>query len=115
MVMRVSEGGNSHDDIFSEVPEVALNPLAGLHINDLVATAGKAAFQGIKQPVILAKHVAGLAGKLLDVFTGDKQYQPKKGITGLQMQRGIIIGSIAIYCSPIWPSMKALIVDICLS
>jgi len=74
----VEAKGLGHDD-FSEAPEVALSPLTGLQLKDLLAATGKTAYHGIKQPLTLSKHAASLTGKLLDVFINEKQYQVKKG------------------------------------
>ena len=72
-------GSGVSRDTFSESPEVALNPLTGLHLKDLLAATGKTAYHGIKQPLTATKHAASLTGKIFDVFFGDKQYQAKEG------------------------------------
>ena len=75
---RAKKGSEPCDEVFSEAPEIALNPLTGLHLKDLVAAAGKTTLHGLKQPLTLSKHIASLTGKLLDVLVNDKQYPLKK-------------------------------------
>lgn len=76
---KAKKTGDPGHEVFSETPEVALNPLTGLHLKDLAAATGKTVFHGIRQPVTLTKHAASLTGNLLDVFFSNKRYQPKRG------------------------------------
>ncbi|MEH6581195.1 MAG: alpha/beta hydrolase [Halioglobus sp.] len=57
-------------------PTVALNPLTGFHIDDLRQIAGKAAMQGVRQPLILGKHLASHARKLVDIRAKKTDYKP---------------------------------------
>ncbi|MGI9293078.1 MAG: class II poly(R)-hydroxyalkanoic acid synthase, partial [Pseudomonadales bacterium] len=57
-------------------PTVTLNPLTGLHWEDIREVAAKTALQGLRQPLILSKHVAAHGRKLLDVLAGDTGYTP---------------------------------------
>ena len=60
-------------------PTVALNPLTGFHLDDLVEMAQKTTYQGLLQPAVLTKHVATHGRKLLEIISGDAEYEPDKG------------------------------------
>lgn len=57
---------------------LALNPVVGLNREDLLAAARTTALQGIKQPLILTKHMAGYGRKLVDVLSGENSYSANK-------------------------------------
>ncbi len=57
---------------------LALNPVVGINPDDLVAAARTTALQGIKQPLILTKHMAGYGRKLVDALSGEKPYSAQK-------------------------------------
>jgi polyhydroxyalkanoate synthase len=56
---------------------VTLSPLTGLHPQDLLATAAKVAYQGVRQPLILGKHLSSHARKLVDILASHTDYQPQ--------------------------------------
>jgi poly[(R)-3-hydroxyalkanoate] polymerase subunit PhaC len=66
--------------VLSERPEptVALNPLTGVHIDDLKQIAGRTALQGARQPLILGKHLSSYARKLVEIVANDSRYTPDK-------------------------------------
>ena len=57
---------------------VALNPLTGLHLDDLRGILATTAIQGARQPLILGKHVSSHARKLVDVLAGKTDIKPDK-------------------------------------
>jgi polyhydroxyalkanoate synthase len=56
---------------------LALNPVVGVRIEDLVASARTTAFQAVRQPLVLARSVAGFGRKLVDIAAGDNSYEPE--------------------------------------
>ncbi len=54
---------------------LALNPVVGITAKDLAAAARTTALQGIKQPLILGKHLAGFGRKLVDALSGEASYE----------------------------------------
>ncbi|MEH6549292.1 MAG: alpha/beta hydrolase [Pseudomonadales bacterium] len=73
---------NSQEKLIQQVleehpePTVALNPLTGFHIDDMRQIAAKAALQGMRQPLILGKHLASHARKLVDIRANKANYKP---------------------------------------
>ena len=67
--------------LLQERPEttVALNPMTGLHLDDLRDIAARTALQGVRQPLIFGKHVAGHARKLADILAATGDYSPEPG------------------------------------
>ena len=67
--------------LLQERPEttVALNPMTGLHFDDLRDIATRTALQGARQPLIFGKHVAGHARKLVDILASVGDYSPEPG------------------------------------
>ena len=59
-------------------PTVALNPLTGLHLDDLKDIFSKTAVQGARQPLILAKHAANHTRKLVDILARRADLAPQK-------------------------------------
>jgi len=57
---------------------LALNPVIGISSKELAAAARKTALQGVKQPLILGKHVAGFGRKLVDALSGEASYEANK-------------------------------------
>lgn len=57
---------------------LALNAVVGVDAEDMIAAARTTALQGIKQPLILTKHVAGYGRKLVDSLLGEKSYSAGK-------------------------------------
>jgi len=57
-------------------PTVALNPLTGLHMDDLREAFTATALQGARQPLIFAKHLANHSRKLIDIASGSTEFGP---------------------------------------
>jgi poly[(R)-3-hydroxyalkanoate] polymerase subunit PhaC len=68
------------DQVLSERPEptVALNPLTGLHLDDLKEIFSRTALQGARQPLILGKHLSSHARKLVDILARRAEYAPDR-------------------------------------
>ena len=68
------------DQVLAERPEptVALNPLTGLHLDDLKEIFSKTALQGARQPLILSKHLSNHARKLVDILARRADYAPDR-------------------------------------
>ena len=69
--------------LLQERPEttVALNPMTGLHLDDLRDIAARTALQGVRQPLIFSKHLAVHARKLVDILASAGEYSPAPGDT----------------------------------
>jgi polyhydroxyalkanoate synthase len=59
-------------------PTVALNPLTGLHWEDVRDTARDVALQGMRQPFIFTRHAANHTRKLVDIVSRRTIYTPDK-------------------------------------
>lgn len=57
-------------------PTVALNPLTGLHLDDIVEIVSTTAAQGARQPLILTKHLANHGRKLVDILARRAEIAP---------------------------------------
>ncbi len=57
---------------------LALNPVVGVNPEELIAAVRTTALQGIRQPLILTKHVAGYGRKLVDSLSGEKPYSANR-------------------------------------
>lgn len=69
------------DRILSDKPEptVALNPLTGLHWDDIRDIGRRTSVQGLRQPLLLSKHLAAHARKLLSILAGKQAYSVAHG------------------------------------
>ncbi|MEE4660786.1 MAG: alpha/beta fold hydrolase [Halieaceae bacterium] len=56
---------------------VALSPLTGLHPGDLLQTAARLAYQGLRQPLVFGKHLSSHTRKLVDILASQTDYQPQ--------------------------------------
>ena len=63
-----------------EYPEatVALNPLTGLHLDDLKEIFSRTALQGARQPLLLGKHLSSHARKLAEILARKADFEPEK-------------------------------------
>jgi polyhydroxyalkanoate synthase len=68
-------------ELLEEKPEptVALNPLTGLHFEDIREVFRMTAVQGARQPLIFSKHASNHVRKLLDVLTQRAKLAPGRG------------------------------------
>ena len=57
-------------------PTVALNPLTGLHLDDLKQIAARMLLQGASQPLMLGKHLASHGSKLVDILLRRASFEP---------------------------------------
>jgi len=55
--------------------------MTGLHLDDLREIATRTALQGVRQPLILGKHLSGHARKLVDILASAGEYSPEPGDT----------------------------------
>lgn len=60
-------------------PTVALTPFTGLHFDDLKEIASRTALQGVRQPLILGKHLTSHARKLVEILASSSEYSPEQG------------------------------------
>jgi len=60
-------------------PTVALTPFTGLHFDDLKEIASRTALQGVRQPLILGKHLTSHARKLVEILASGSEYSPEQG------------------------------------
>lgn len=67
-------------DMLAERPEqtVALNPLTGVHLDDLRDTFTRMAVQGVRQPLVLGKHLSSHLRKLVNILADGADYAPDK-------------------------------------
>jgi polyhydroxyalkanoate synthase len=68
------------EEVLQEKPEptVALNPLTGFQFDDLRQIARTTVRQGVRQPLILGKHLSSHIGKLVDIAGSSEEYQADK-------------------------------------
>jgi polyhydroxyalkanoate synthase len=57
-------------------PTVALNPLTGLHLDDVKEIFSRTALQGARQPLILVEHLSNHARKLVDILARNSDLVP---------------------------------------
>jgi polyhydroxyalkanoate synthase len=57
---------------------LALNPVVGVRMDDLVAAARATAFQAIRQPVVAARNLSDFSCKLAHIAYGENNYEPGK-------------------------------------
>lgn len=64
----------------AESPEstVALNPLTGVQLEDLAKTFATTAMQGVRQPLILGKHLSSHGSKLVNILALRAGYAPER-------------------------------------
>ena len=74
----------AHDgaaDIAAQAAETILgpNPFLGLRLSDILLTLGEIGGQAVKAPMLALKHETELAGSLLAILAGTKEFAPPKG------------------------------------
>lgn len=57
----------------------ALNPLTGVHRDDVREIFARMALQGVRQPLILGKHLSNHLRKLVIILGDGADYAPAKG------------------------------------
>lgn len=57
---------------------LALNPVVGVRVEDLVDAARSTAYQAVKKPLIAGRNVAGFCRKLVSIARGEKSYELSK-------------------------------------
>ena len=60
-------------------PTVALNPLTGLHLEDIAEIVTTTAAQGARQPLLLARHLSAHGRKLVDILARRADFAPEQG------------------------------------
>ena len=58
---------------------LALNPLTGFHLDDVREIFARMALQGVRQPLILGKHLSSHLRKLVNILSDGADYAPEKG------------------------------------
>ena len=58
---------------------LALNPLTGFRLDDVREIFARMALQGVRQPLILGKHLSSHLRKLVNILSDGADYAPEKG------------------------------------
>jgi polyhydroxyalkanoate synthase len=57
---------------------LALNPVVGVGMENLMDAACSTVFEAVKQPLVVARNVACFGGKLINIATGKSSYEPSR-------------------------------------
>lgn len=58
---------------------LALNPLTGFHLDDVREIFARMALQGVRQPLLVGKHLSSHLRKLVNILGDGADYAPEKG------------------------------------
>ena len=75
--MNTGRDNSSRGDRERADSTVALSPVTGVHPQDLLETAARVTFQGLRQPLILGKHLSSHTRKLVDILASQTNYEPE--------------------------------------